>query len=220
VPTAFLLNEVWELRHAVRGVFCGFNVVMLNTRHLPFAENVDLTRQVVEAAHPQGVEVQAELGCLPDFGAEDVGSLTDPNQARSFVQATGVDCLAVSIGNVHLQTVGQADIDFPRLQALRAAAEVPLVLHGGSGFSDGDVRAAIQKGVSLFHVGTKLKKTYLEAAQEVFRGREGEGRGRPDYQALVGSRKPDDFLLPGKLAIKEMVQATIRLYGSAGQGMG
>jgi fructose-bisphosphate aldolase class II len=212
VPVALLLNEVWELEHAQRGVLSGFNAVMLGTSHLPFEENVELTRQIVEFAHSNSVEVQAELGRLPTFGENGEGALTDPDQAREFVQRTGVDCLAVSIGNVHLQTEGKAPPDMTRLEAIREKVSVPLVMHGGSGFPDQAVREAVRRGVALFHIGTILKRACLTAAQSTLNC---PGSPRRDYQGLVGSRKPEDFLIPGKRAIKAAVQAGMRLYGSA-----
>ena len=211
VPAAFLLNEVWELYHALRGVAAGFNTVMLNTCHLPFEENIELTRNVVERAHPKGVEVQAELGRVPDFGRDDEGVLTDPGKARQFVEETGVDFLAVSIGNVHLRTEGKVSPDLGLLEAIHAAVDTPLVMHGGSGFPEEAVPEVIDRGIALFHVGTVMKKSYLEAVGKAL-SHLGEDE---DYQAVVGSRKAADFLLPGKQAIKEAVKTGLRLYGSS-----
>jgi len=211
VPAALLLNEVWELDHALRGVAAGFNMVMLNTCHLPFEENVELTKNVVACAHPKGVEVQAELGRVPDFGADDEGALTDPGEAKQFVEETGVDCLAVSIGNVHLRTEGKVTPDLGLLEAIHATVDIPLVMHGGSGFPQDAVPAVIERGIALFHVGTVMKKRCLEAVSEAL-GRLGDDE---DYQALVGSRKATDFLFAGKQAIKEVVKAGLRLYGSS-----
>jgi fructose/tagatose bisphosphate aldolase len=212
-PAGLTLNEVWQLEHARRGIDAGFNVVMLNACEMPFARNVELTRRLVELAHPKGVEVQAELGRLPDFGDDDPGELTDPGQAREFVAATGVDFLAVSVGNVHLRTEGASGIDHARLRAIRREVDVPLVIHGGSGLSGEAVRALIEEGVALFHVGTVMKKRFLEAARTAIAGLE----GARDYQATVGSRKPSDFLIPGRAAITEAVRALMRCYGSSGR---
>ncbi|MBI3921377.1 MAG: class II fructose-bisphosphate aldolase [Armatimonadetes bacterium] len=213
VPCGFLLNEVWDLDHAVRGVASGFNAVMLNSCHLPYGENVALTRQLVEIAHPQSVQVQAELGTLPDFGGDEPGELTNPDEARDFVSATEVDCLAVSVGNVHQQITGVTTTDLARLQAIRDRVEVPLVIHGGSGFPDAQVRDVIRLGVALFHVGTVLKRAYLESASVLISSPEFR---RHSYQAQVGSRKSEDFLMPGKRAIKSVVKPYMQLYGSSG----
>lgn len=213
VPAAFILNEVWEWDHAVRGVTAGFNAVMLNTCELPYERNLELTARLVESAHPRGVEVQAELGRLPNFGEDHPGELTDPDQAREFVAATGVDCLAVSIGNMHLRTDGAADIDLDRLRAIRDQVDVPLVIHGGSGLPEEAIGQLVEGGVALFHVGTVMKRRTWEAAEAFVQ----RFAGAPDYQALVGSRKPGDFLMSGRVAVTETVRGLMRLYGSSGK---
>ena len=212
-PAALMLNEVWEWDHAARGVLGGFNAVMLNTCALPFRRHLDLTARLVEFAHPQGVQVQAELGRLPNFGEDMPGELTDPAQAREFVAATGVDCLAVSVGNMHLRTDGVADVDFSRLQAIREQVDAPLVIHGGSGLSEPAIGDLVRDGVALFHVGTVMKRRTWEATETFVR----EFSQPPDHQALVGSRKPGDFLLPARAAVTETVRALMRLYGSSGK---
>jgi len=215
VPAALILNEVREPEHGRRGVSAGFNVVMLDTSELPFEQRVERTRELVAFAHPEGVEVQAELGQLPDFGGEDAGSATDPHEARAFVAATGVDFLAVSVGNVHLCTEGAAKIKWERLRAIRQQVDVPLVIHGGSGLSPDTVAALIREGITLFHVGTVMKRRYLEAARATV----GNLANQVNYQALVGSRKPTDLLMPGKAAVIESVRSLMRLYGSSGKAV-
>ena len=212
-PAALLLNEVWEWDHAARGVLAGFNAVMLNTCELPRQRNLELTARLVQHAHPRGVEVQGELGRLPSFGEAQPGELTDPTQAREFVAATGVDCLAVSVGNMHLRTDGTADIDSSRLLAIREQVDVPLVIHGGSGLSEEAVGHLVRDGVALFHVGTVMKRRTWEATEASVR----DFGQPPDYQALVGSRKPGDFLMPARAAVTESVRALMRLYGSSGK---
>lgn len=213
VPAALILNEVWEFDHARRGIDAGFNVVMLNSCTLPYVENVEQTRRLVEIAHPQGVEVQAELGQLPDFGAQDAGELTDPRQAREFIAATGADFLAVSVGNEHLRTRGASPIDIERLRAIRAAVDVPLVIHGGSGLPPGTIGELVREGVRLFHVGTVMKRRHLEATRTAL----GELPAEINYQAVVGSRKLSDFLAPGRAAIGDSVRALMRSCGSSGR---
>ena len=119
------------------------------------------------AAHARGVSVEGELGTLPDGEsrgriADSRASLTDPDAAAAFVAATGVDALAVSIGNVHTLEGAVAAVDLDRLEAIRRAVEVPLVLHGGTGFPAAAVPGAIERGVAKFNVGTVLKRTYLD----------------------------------------------------------
>ena len=128
VPTAFILNEVATFSQIMRGIRAGFNAVMLDSTALPYAEHARLTRQVVEAAHPIGVAVEAELGALPDGSGElggEVGHMTDPDEAARFVAETGVDALAVSVGNIHILLDGQSPFDRPRLAALAAGCVGP-----------------------------------------------------------------------------------------------
>ena len=139
VPVSFILNEVATYAQVVRGIQAGFNVVMLDTSDLPYSENVRLTKQVVETAHAVRVGVEAEVGELPDASGEmggRSGRLTDPDEAARFVSETGIDALAVSIGNVHTLTDGKATVDLERLKAIHQAVRVPLVIHGGTGFPE------------------------------------------------------------------------------------
>ncbi len=214
VPASFILNEVLELKHIAQGVPCGYNVVMLDSCHLPFDENVAITRQVVELAKPYDIEVQAELGRLPNFGEEINSALTDPRQAQDFVKATGVNFLAVSIGNVHLQTDGKSVIDIDRLKAIRKTVEIPLVIHGGTGFPSEKVQAAIKNGVSLFHFGTLMKKAFFEATKATLDSINAE---KIDYQTVVGCRKQTDMLQRAKQEIKKIVKKYMNIYGCSGK---
>ena len=210
VPVAFILNEVRQIEHVALGVQSGFNTVMLDSCHLPYDQNVAVTRRVVELARPHGIEVQAELGRLPNFGEQIDSDLTDPQQAHDFVKATGVDFLAVSIGNVHLQTDGEASIDIDRLVSIRKAVDVPLVMHGGTGFPSDKVQAAIKAGVSLFHFGTLMKKAFFQATKATL---ESIDPDKVNYQALIGSRKATDILQPAKEQIKQIVKKYMNIYG-------
>ena len=215
VPVAFILNEVLELNHIAKGLKAGYNTVMLDSCHLPFEQNAAITRKVVEMARPKNIEVQAEFGRLPNFGESAAGTLTDPERAAEFVDETGVDFLAVSIGNVHLQTKGTTTVDLERLKKIREKVEVPLVIHGGSGFPKEIVKEVIAIGVSLFHFGTLMKKTFLE--QAISTAQKYSKLAKLDYQAMTGSRKNTDMLIPAKQAVKKSVKEYMQLYGSAGK---
>ena len=197
VPTAFILNEVATFSQIMRGIRAGFNAVMLDSTALPYAEHARLTRQVVEAAHPIGVAVEAELGALPDGSGElggEVGHMTDPDEAARFVAETGVDALAVSVGNIHILLDGQSPFDRPRLAALRQAVSVPLVLHGGSGFPDAAIPDALALGVAKVNFGSALKRAFLAGLVEGV----GALPERVSYHQAVGSRKPGDVMQQAK----------------------
>jgi ketose-bisphosphate aldolase len=181
-PLALLAVELARLSSAAVGVHLdhsrdeaeigtcielGYTSVMVDGSHLPFDANVELTRRVVDRAHRAGVWVEAELGAVA--GDEDVstdaasGAMTDPDQAGEFVAATGVDALAVAVGNVHGFTRRPPVIDLARLERIRDAAEVPLVLHGASGLDPDVLLACVEVGVTKINVNTELRHTLLEA---------------------------------------------------------
>jgi len=212
VPVCFILNEVMQFSMAARGVCSGFNAVMLDSGELPYDEHLRLTRQLVETAHPVGVGVEAEVGRLPDAaggesGRATEGQLTDPEQAARFVTATGIDSLGVSIGNVHTLTEGKAEVDWDRMRAIHEAVDVPLVIHGSSGFPDDAVAKVISLGVAKFNIGVCLKQAFLDGLREAV------GTAPPQASAhlLMGSRKPGDLLLAGQERMQQEVVRRIRL---------
>jgi len=161
VPVSLLLNEVHSLEEAVRGLDAGFNAAMLCT------SDVGAVSRLVGAAHDRGAAVEGELGTLPDANGAEIdasrASLTDPDDAAAFVEATGVDCLAVSFGNVHMLEGRSADVDLERLEAVHRRVPVPLVVHGGTSFPRDAVDRAIARGVAKFNVGTALKRAFGDA---------------------------------------------------------
>ena len=211
VPVALLLNETHTLEQSLRGLDAGFNAVMLHTG------SVAAVAQLATAAHARGAGVEGELGNLPDAARGEIdrssASLTDPEQAAAFVEATGVDCLAVSVGNVHLLTRGSATIDLDRLRAVHERVPVPLDIHGGTGFPADAIEDAIAAGVAKFNVGTVLRSTYLQALTQAL----GQLPDEPDVHAAIGSHGPADVLEAGKAALVETVRNLIRQYGGSGR---
>jgi len=194
-------------------MFCGFNTVMMNTCDLPFDENVRFTKQLVKTAHPVGIEVHAELGRLSNYGEDEKSVLTDPTEAFRSVELTNVDALAISIGNVHLKTEGKCEIDITRLKDIRKAVDVPLVIHGGTGLPEDIIVDIILNGVSLFHIGTIMKKVFFET----LRSETTNTPENPNYQQVIGSRKEKDVIEKCKWKIKEIVKKYIRLFKSDGK---
>lgn len=212
VPLALLLNEARTLAHALRGIDAGFNAVMLCT------SEVETTAELARAAHARGLAVEAELGTLPDGDSrgridESHASLTDPGAAAAFVAATGIDALAVSIGNVHTLEGALASIDLERLAAIGRATDVPLVVHGGSGFPAEAVAAAIRLGVAKFNVGTVLKRGYLEGLTAAL----ASAPGGASPHDLVGSHRDADLARRAAAGLIERVRSLMRLYGSSGR---
>jgi len=212
VPVSLLLNEAHTVEHALRGIDAGFNAVMLATSE---AEPI---AALVGIAHEHEVAVEGELGSLPDGNPDGEvddshASLTDPDLAAAFVDATHVDALAVSIGNVHTLEASVAEVDLDRLGEIQRAVRVPLVIHGGTGFPASAVPAAIERGVAKFNVGTTLKRTFLEGMSAGV-GAFPAGTSPHD---LVGSHGALDLLEAAKPRLVEKVRSLMLLYGSSGR---
>ena len=144
----------------------GFTSVMIDGSSLPLEDNIALTRQVIVAARPAGVSVEGEVGFVGY--ADGRGSrLTAPEDAARFAAETGVDALAVSVGNVHLQEEKTEGIDFAALGAIEAATTVPLVLHGASGIPPATRRLlAHRHRVRKFNIGTELRQAFGAALRQ------------------------------------------------------
>ena len=220
LPVALLLNEAHTYQQCITGIQAGFNAVMLDTSTWQVEFAIEQVRELVKAAHAQYVAVEAELGHLPDATNQGIdtslASLTDPEKRASFVERTGVDCLAVSIGNVHLLTHGSAHIDLTRLAAIHEHTSVPLVIHGGTGFPSESIAAAIRYGVAKFNVGTILKKSFFTGIRESVLASDDSA----NVHDIVGSHREQDFLLIGKRSMQAKVQEYLQLYGSSGRARG
>lgn len=164
IPAALHLDHGESLAQVKACLDAGFTSVMLDYSARPYEENVAALREVSMLAHPLGVTVEGELGHVgkaDTVTAESEGdsTLTLPEEAARYVEETGVDALAVSIGNAHGQYTRLPRFDFARLAAIRAAVHVPLVLHGGSGTPDDDLKRAIALGMAKVNVATDLTVT-------------------------------------------------------------
>ncbi|MGO4249503.1 class II fructose-bisphosphate aldolase [Paenarthrobacter sp. RAF54_2] len=140
--------------------------VMYDGAALPYEENVRRTREVVEWGHQRGIWIEAELGEIGGKdGAHAPGVRTDPDEARQFVQATGVAALAVAVGSSHAMTSKTASLDHDLIRRLNSSLEIPLVLHGSSGVSDDELRLAAQEGMVKINIGTSLNLAFTAAAR-------------------------------------------------------
>ncbi|HOS95135.1 MAG TPA: class II fructose-bisphosphate aldolase [Armatimonadota bacterium] len=168
VPFSLHLDHGHTLELVNDCLRAGYSSVMLDFSAKPIEENTEALRAVVEMARPHGASVEGELGVVGRVdhvtGEGGTGStLTDPSMAAEFVAATGVDALAVSIGNAHGMYHELPRLDFGRLAQLRDAVPVPLVLHGGSGTPDADLRRAISLGIAKVNVASELVKAMRES---------------------------------------------------------
>jgi ketose-bisphosphate aldolase len=217
VPVSFLLNEAQTYEEALAGIEAGFNAVMLDTSAWPFDRALGGVAELVRAAHAVGVAVEAEVGRLPDAisGGIDASAAepTDPERAAIFVERTGVDCLAVAIGNVHLLLGGEAAIDIARLAAIHDRVRLPLVIHGGTGFPSAAIQDAIHHGTAKFNVGTSLKKAFLDGV----RASVGALPASVSVHDVLGSHGGADLQHAGRERMRAAVRQYMRLYGSCGR---
>ncbi len=178
----------------------GFSSIMYDGAHLPFKENIASTRRIVEIAHEYGVIVEAELGKIPDADEKvDWSSYyTDVDEAERFVAETGVDTLAISVGIVHGIPGDPQPLDIPRIERIRDVTGVPLVLHGASGLSEEEVKAATAVGVHKFNADTDLRLAFRRGIENVF---------------SKGDRQLEEALAEGR---DLMVAATIEKLGHYG----
>ena len=145
---------------------CGLSSVMFDASHLDYADNVAATKAAVDWAHSQGLYVEAELGKVGGKdGAHAPGVRTDPDEAREFVAATGVDALAVAVGSSHAMTDRTSALDLELVRRLADALPVPLVLHGSSGVPDDQLRAAVSGGMVKVNIGTILNVAFTGAVR-------------------------------------------------------
>ena len=162
--------------------------------------------------------MEGELGTLPTI-AEGKASfppssfLTDPIQAEKFVQETGVDALAVAIGNIHVTEAEDIDLDIHHLDAIREHVSLPLVLHAGSGIADGAVKKAIRHGIRKINVGSVLRKVFFDALKEKINVTDPFAH---PYD-IIGSGLDEDVLLAGKIAMKNLIREKMVIFGSAGK---
>ncbi len=162
VPLAIHLDHGASVQSAVKSINLGCNGVMVDASQQSFADNVATTREVVEMAHACGVPVEGELGYVAGVEGEDAEKhpgevvYTSVDEARGYVEQTGVDLLAVSVGTVHGRMKGEPDLDFERLAAINRALGIPLVIHGGTGLSDAQFQQLIANGVSKINYYTAL----------------------------------------------------------------
>jgi fructose-bisphosphate aldolase class II len=167
VPVALHLDHAESEELALQAVDLGFGSVMYDGAHLPYDTNVEVTRRVAAYAKERGVYVEAELGKVGGKdGAHAPGVRTDPAEARSFVEAAGVDALAVAVGSSHAMTERSAALDLDLITRLKEAVRLPLVLHGSSGVPDEMLVAAIRAGMTKINVSTHLNGFFTRAVRE------------------------------------------------------
>lgn len=209
VPVSLHLDHGTDFNQNVRCLRAGFTSLMFDGSALPFKDNVDITRKIVEIAQPCGVSVEGELGRVAgtedDLTVDEVDALmTQPDQAAEFVKLTGIDALAVAVGSVHRMKVQAAVLDIDRIRKIKATTGIPLVLHGSSGVTDDSIKKAIEEGICKINVATALNMAFVEGIREAV-------KNKPDEV------DPRNIIGVGKAKLKEVVREKIRLFNSNGK---
>ena len=167
VPVCFHLDHGPSEQEAMRILRWGATGVMLDGSVHPFEENIALTKHIVDICGAVGVGVEGELGHVGSVNDDAMEEFTDPAEAGEFVKRTGVCCLAVLIGNAHGHYKKPPKLDIERVKAIReATGGLPLVLHGGSGIPDDQVKAAIAAGVRKMNIGTDVCCAFADGTKE------------------------------------------------------
>ncbi|WP_088106132.1 class II fructose-bisphosphate aldolase [Halalkalibacter urbisdiaboli] len=152
----------------------GFSSVMYDGSKLTFAENASKTAMIVDYAHQHGVTVEAELGHVGMAESTTEQVLTIPEEARQFVEQTNIDALAVAIGTAHGLYKGPVKLDIERLKEIAKFVSIPLVLHGGSGVTETELKKAIESGISKVNFASELKEPWTKAVRRFLAGNPNE----------------------------------------------
>lgn len=170
VPVCLHLDHGSSFELAVQAIKAGYTSVMIDGSHEDFENNIAVSKKVVDVANACGIPVEAELGKVggkeDDIEAE-LDTNTDPAEAKEFVERTGISSLAIAIGTAHGFYAGTPVLDKERVSDIRKIVSIPLVLHGGSGLSDADVKECIQRGMCKVNFATELRAAYTEAVKKL-----------------------------------------------------
>lgn len=207
VPVCLHLDHGNSFDLAVQAIKAGYTSVMIDGSHEDFEGNIAVSKKVADVAKAVGIPVEAELGKVggkeDDLEAE-ADTNTDPQQAKEFVERTGVDSLAVAIGTAHGFYVGTPVLDKERLSEIRQVVDIPLVLHGASGLSDEDVSDCVKRGICKVNFATELRAAYTAAGKKLME----EKPETIDPKALGKA---------GMAAVTELVKGRMKVCGCDGK---
>ncbi|GGD79994.1 class II fructose-bisphosphate aldolase [Paenibacillus nasutitermitis] len=202
VPVCVHLDHGKDFDYVMQAIKYGFSSVMFDGSQLPFEDNVQQTREIAKAAHAFGVSIEAEIGSVgySDPAVNMKHQLSDPVETASFVEQTGVDAVAVSVGTVHRMEAQSAAIDFARLEAIQSKVSIPLVIHGATGVPDEVLGKLVTMRVGKVNIGTALRRAFGRSLRE-------EMERRPDeFDRIMLFQAPMD-------SVKEAAIQKMRLLG-------
>lgn len=210
VPVALHLDHGSSYGLAMQALRTGYTSIMIDGSHEGYEENIAVTKAVADACAPSGIPVEAELGKVggkeDDLDGGEGDGYTDPQQAKEFVERTGVTSLAVAIGTAHGLYKGEPKLDQERLSEIRAVVKVPLVLHGASGVPDEAVRESIRRGICKVNYATELRIAFSVGVKEVL-------NEKPD------TIDPKKYGAAGKERVKAFVMEKMKNCGCAGKAV-
>lgn len=206
VPVAIHLDH-GSYEGAKKAIEAGFTSVMFDGSHFPLEENLEKTREIVELAHSKGISVEGEVGGIggEEDGVASEGELADVEECKQLA-ACGIDFLAAGIGNIHgVYPANWKGLNFERLKEISDAVKMPIVLHGGTGIPDDQIKKAISLGVSKINVNTECQLVFAEATRKYIEaGKDLKGKGFD----------PRKVLADGTQAIIDKVEEKIEMFGS------
>lgn len=211
VPVALHLDHGTDFDQVVKCIRSGFTSVMYDGSKLPLEENIAMTRKVLDMSRPIGVSVEAELGKIG--GTEDnvhvsekEAMYTDPEEARYFVEQTGVESLAIAIGTAHGQYKGEPKLDLERLAKIKSLVDIPIVLHGSSGVPDETIRKAVKLGIRKVNIDTNIREAFVGEMRRII----AEKPNEIDPRKILG---------PAREATVAIIREKIKVFGSSGKAL-
>lgn len=208
VPVVMHLDHGNSFELAMQALRVGYTSIMIDGSHESFEDNIAVSKAVADACHPSGVPVEAELGKVggkeDDLDGGDDNPYTDPQEAKIFVEKTGVDSLAVGIGTAHGVYKGEPKLQFDILSQIREVVDIPLVLHGTSGVPDEAVRECIKRGICKVNYATDLRIAFTKGVNAVL-------NEKPD------TIDPKKYNAAGREEVKKYVMSKIEVCGSVGK---
>ncbi len=209
IPMAIQVDHGKKIERFSDYVKAGFTALMMDASRFSYEENISLTAKTVRLAHRHKISAQGEIGAVPYKGEEARykswdQTMTDPRQAKEFVEKTGVDYLAVAIGNAHGFYKERAELDFDRLEQIFKLVKIPLVLHGASDFPSSRIQDAVARGVALLHIDTDIRVAFTFGMKEYM------GKNQAEYD-------PRKVLAFAREKVQKVVEQKMEVFGSAGK---
>ena len=208
VPVVMHLDHGDSFDRAMAAYRAGYTSIMIDGSKLPFEENIALTKKVVEACHPGGVYVEGELGKVggkeDDLEGDDDNPYTDPDEAKIFVEKTGVDYLAIGVGTAHGVYKGIPKVNTDLIATIHDTVDIPLVLHGTSGVPDEQVITAVKNGICKVNYATDLRIAFTRGVKEFM-------------AAHPEAFDPKKYSKQGMAEVQKYVEQKIEICGSAGK---